>query len=131
MADVKSFRPAPVVLQAMDRNGGGRGLSHRLAQIADRYSEMLRRADLPDLSEAEMNALRDAMNGTLAEPAALIRGMPWISIEDSLPDGLAEKWQINGAALVDKLRALTFVQEIALIEAVEAWWAGRRDAPAA
>lgn len=120
---VTSFRPAPVVQAAVANNGGGRGMSHRLAQIADRYQEILRRAAPPALSDGEMNALRDACNGTLHEPAALIRGSLWIGIEDSLPDGLAEKWQIDGAALVEKLRGLTYPQEVALVEQIEAYWA--------
>ena len=49
-------------------------------------------------------------------------------IEDSLPDGLAEKWQIDGPALVDKLRGLTFTQEVRLIEEIESFWAGGRHA---
>ena len=116
----KSIRPAPVLEEAIALNGGGRGLSHRLAQIADRYLEILRRAPLPDLSEAEMNALRDSCLGVLNEPAAQIRGSLWLGVEDSLPDGLAEKWQIDGAALVEKLRALTYPQEVRLVEMVEA-----------
>lgn len=120
---VNSFRPAPIVRDTIANNGGGRGLSHRLAQIADRYSEILRRAPRPDLSEAETSAVRDALNGTLHEPAAMIRGSLWMGIEDSLPDGLADKWQIDGAALVFKLRVLTFEQEIRLVEEVEAYWA--------
>jgi hypothetical protein len=46
-------------------------------------------------------------------------------VEDSLADGLAEKWQIDGAALVEKLRALTFAQEVKLVEQIEAWWAAQ------
>lgn len=122
---VKSLRPAPILEEAVAHNGGGRGLSHRLAQIADRYLEMLRRADLPALNEAEWNALRDACNGVLHEPAATIRGALWIGIEDSLPDGLAAKWQIDGAALVATLRDLSYAQEVRLVEEIERWWAER------
>lgn len=115
----KSIRPAPIVEEAVANNGGGRGLSHRLAQISDRYLEILRRSPLPDLSPAEWSAVRDAMLSTLHEPAAIIRGEPWIAIEDSLPDGLAEKWEIDGAALVAKLRDLTYPQEVRLVELIE------------
>lgn len=118
----KSIRPAPILEEAISNNGGGNGLSHRLAQIGDRYLEMLRRTDLPTLSEAEINALRDSNNGTWHEPAAAIRGALWIGIEDGLPDGLAEKWDIDGKVLVEKLRSMTYAQEVKLIEQIEKWW---------
>lgn len=118
----KSIRPAPVLEAAIANNGGGAGLSRRLAQIGDRYMEILRRTELPALSEAEINALRDCNNGTWHEPASMIRGALWLSIEDSLPDGLADKWQIDAAALIDKLKSITFAQEVKLIEAIELYW---------
>lgn len=118
----KSIRPAPILEEAIANNGGGNGLSHRLAQIGDRYLELLRRTDLPVLTEAEMSALRDVNNGTWHEPAAMIRGALWLGIEDSLPDGIAEKWGIDGPALVKKLRGLSFAQEIKLVEGIEKWW---------
>ena len=119
----KSIRPAPILEEAIANNGGGSGLSHRLAQIGDRYLELLRRTDLPALTDAEMSALRDVNNGTWHEPAAMIRGALWLGIEDSLPDGIAEKWDIDGGALVEKLRVLTFAQEVKLLEMIERWWA--------
>lgn len=118
----KSIRPAPILTEAMANNGGGTGVSHRLAQIGDRYLEILRRTPLPDLSEAEMQALRDVNNGTWHEPATVIRGTLWIGVDDSLPDGLSEKWQIDSAALVAKLRAMSYVQEVKLVEQIEKWW---------
>lgn len=118
-----SIRPAPSVHAAIANNGGGRGMSHRLAQICDRYLELLRRAPLPELSEAEVNALRDCMNGTLNEPAGTIRCSIWANFEDACYDGLAEKWEIDGPALLEKLKALTYAQELGLIEQIEAYWA--------
>lgn len=128
---VTSIRPAPIVQEAVANNGGGRGMSHRLAQISDRYLEILRRATLPAFSDGEMSAIRDTCNGTLNEPASMIRGSLWLVMEDSLPDGLAEKWRIDGTALVEKLRKLSFPQEVRLIEDVEAYWASPENAGAA
>lgn len=118
----KSIRPAPVLEAAVAHNGGGHGLSHRLAEIGDRYMELLRRTDLPELTEGELNALRDIFNAPRYQPAALIRGALWLGVEDRLSDGLAEKWQIDGAALVETLRGLTFAQEVKLVEQIEGWW---------
>lgn len=123
----KSFRPAPIVDAALANNGGGRGLSHRLAQVSDRYLEALRRAraSWPPFSEAEWSLLRDAMNGTLHEPAAMIAALDQ-GIEDAIAlDGLDAKWSVDGPALLAKLRGLDFMQEVALVEAVERWWAER------
>lgn len=106
-------------------------MSHRLAQIADRYGEILRHAVLPELSNAELDLLRDASNGVLHEPASLIRGALAQGVGDAIAlDGLAEKWGVDGEALVEKLRGLSLAQEIRLIEDLEAWWSqqGNTDA---
>lgn len=120
-----SIYAAPSVDEALAHNGGGRNRSHRLAQIADRYTEILRRAGLPDFSGAEWSLMRDAMNSTLNEPAALIRHVA-AGIEDAiLLDGLAEKWDVSAADLLDRLRGLSFSQRVALVEKIEAWGARR------
>lgn len=118
MTDVKSFRPAPAVDLAVSWNGGGKSYSGRLAQISDRYIEILRRAALPQLSEAEMNAILDALNGAWLQPAAIIEGAIELEVSDAMPD-LAEKWSIDQKSLLEKLRSLDFVQSVALLEAVE------------
>jgi len=118
----RSVRPAPVLIEATENNGGGHGFSHRLAQIADRYLQLLRRTPRADLTEAEVNAIRDALNGTILEPAEDIRGALWVDIEDACVDGLAEKWEIDGPALVARLKALDYAQEVRLVEEVERFW---------
>lgn len=125
-ASPKSIRPAPILEEAIANNGGATGLSHRLAQIGDRYLEILRRTAIPDFSDAEMKAMRDCSNGTWLEPAASIRGALWLAVEDSIPDGIGKKWGINAPELVEKLRRLDYVQEIKLIESIEGWWAQNR-----
>lgn len=100
----------------------GRGpLSSAINRVADRYYELVRRSRV-DLSPSELDAVRDALNGWLAEPAATIAGGPALEVEDALPDGLAERHGIDGPALVAKLRGLTYAQEIALVDAVEQYW---------
>lgn len=100
---------------------GGDSLSGSINRIADRYYEILRRSRI-DLSDAEMDAVRDALNGWLAEPAATISGGPALEVEDALDDGLAERHGIDGRALVDKLRELSYAQEVALVDYVEQFW---------
>jgi hypothetical protein len=126
MADVKSFRPAPDVNLAVNWNGGGQSYSGRLAQISDRYIEILRHNPPPQMSEAEMNAVCDALNGTLLQPAAMIEGAIELEISDAMPE-LAQKWSIDKEALLKKLRSMNFAQSVALLEAVEKYWANIRN----
>ena len=98
-------------------------LSRRLNVIGDRYAEILRSEQVEQLFEdAELNALRDMLRGTLSEPAAVIAGSLAVGWEDVQDDGLPEKWKVNPVQLGAKLASLTFVQEVALIEAIECWW---------
>lgn len=97
--------------------------SKRVNVIGDRYSEILRRERIERrFSDAEWCALRDMLNGTISEPAELIRGSLQMAWEDSIEDGLAVKWGVDASLLQEKLVALTYVQEVAVIEAVERWW---------
>lgn len=100
---------------------GGESLSGSINRIADRYYEIIRRSRI-DLSDAELAAVRDALNGWLAEPAATIAGGPALEVADALDDGLAERHGIDGRALLAKLRGLTYAQEVALVDSVEQFW---------
>lgn len=102
--------------------------SGRVNQVLDRYAEILRRERVEKMfSDAQWNALRDLLNGTLSEPAELIRGSLAMSWEDSIEDGIAEKWDVDPQSMQQKLAALTYVQEVAIVEAVERWWRDQRD----
>lgn len=127
-----SIYAAPELDEALARNGGGRNRSHRINQIADRYAEMLRRTSLPDMSEAEWSLLRDALNGVVHEPAAMIAHLAHGVADAIRLDGLDRKWGVDGAALVAKLEALDYAQEVRLLEDIEAWWSyqGEQDAAA-
>lgn len=78
------------------------------------------------LTEGEAMLILDVCNGTLWESwsARLL----WANIDDSLEDGYAEKWAVDGPALVARLRALTPGQSMAIVDAVERWWSlGNKD----
>lgn len=101
---------------------GHGSLSGRISTIVDRYHEILRRTRIERrFTEVEFNAIRDACQSWLAEPAAALFGGVALEIEDSLADGLAEKWDVDAAALLDKLKALTPGEEVALVESIEGW----------
>lgn len=99
-------------------------LSARINRIGDRYAEILRRQKIPmRFTEAELNLLKDSFNGVIHEPATSIRGIS-TGVQDSIElDGLAEKWGVDGPALIAKLQGLDYVGEVALVEYVEAYWA--------
>ena len=104
---------------------GADSISGRLGQICDRYAETNRRARIAQrFSEAELNAFRDCCNGTIFGPAGLIDGAVLANFEDSAPDGLYEKWVIDAPATIAKLRALTYPDQVALVEDIEIFWRG-------
>jgi len=105
--------------------------SGRVNQALDRYAEILRRERVEGLfSTQEWSALRDMLNGVISEPAGMIAGSLAQGWADSLLDGIAEKWGVDGAGVLDRLRSLTFAQEVAVIEAAQAWWRSQSDARA-
>ncbi len=90
----------------------------------ERYFAILSRARrrLADLlSDQEMGLILDVLNGTLFSDTISLQ-LVYGEIEDSLPDGYAEKWEVDGPALVEKLRTLTYPENVALVDAVERWW---------
>lgn len=96
-----------------------------IGRSLDRYFEALRvaRQSLRDnLSEAEISAVLDNLNGCwMAEPVSI--RLLWANVADGMEEGgLAEKWKINGPALVTKLKAMSFIEACALVDASERWW---------
>lgn len=69
----------------------------------------------------EVAALRDALNGSLLDTTSY--RLLWAEIDDALADGLAAKWDVDGPALVAKLRVLTPAQAMAVIDGAERYWA--------
>lgn len=116
-----SDRTVDILAAAM---GDVRSLSGEINKDIDRYHEVIRRhrGVEAQFSEAELNALRDVCNGWIAEPAATISGGLAMELEDSLPDGVAGKWEIDAPALLAKLRAMPYADELALVAGIEAWW---------
>ncbi|MDD3654996.1 MAG: hypothetical protein PHO01_12620 [Desulfotomaculaceae bacterium] len=65
--------------------------------------------------------IADMLNGSLVD--AYSAGTLWASAEDACAlDGLDKKWQVDGKALVKKLKALSPVQALALVDAAERFW---------
>lgn len=116
------FRSAEVEPQLGVRLDARIGSPGRVAvRDLDRYYTVLT-AELArlDLSEPEAMLIIDSLNGSLLDTSSY--RLLWAEIDDALDDGLAEKWGIDGFALVAKLRALSPAQAMAVIDAGERWW---------
>lgn len=119
------------VLSEIDARGEER--SGVIDRDLGRYYEALRRtrrALRELLSEDELSLITDARNGTAMMDAGSVQ-MLAAEIEDSLEDGLADKWDVDGPDLVARLRGLPYIQCAALVDAVERHWerVGRGEQP--
>lgn len=102
-----------------------RGLSEAIHCAVDRYQEIIgteRRKVEAMFSEGEWNTMRNACNGTVWVPAGIIRGGVLANIEDSLDEEI-EAYGADRRELEEKLRGLSVIQQFALVELIEEWWA--------
>lgn len=103
----------------------GENVSKAVNDGLARYYYLLKRARVElraKLSAREVALICDACNGTLWQAYSL--SLLPAEIEDSLEDGLAAKWEVDGPALVEKLRGLDLLELAALVDAVERFWGG-------
>jgi hypothetical protein len=71
---------------------------------------------------AELQMMSDAANGTLWEVHSV--KMMAAQLEDAASfDGLDKKWGVDVGALIHKLKPLTHFQHMALVDALERFWA--------
>lgn len=117
-----NFRPDDRLRAALAaRAGDDAPLAYVARRDLERYYATLA-ADLRAvaLTAPEALLIADAGNGTAwdAQSARLL----WAEVADALDDGLAEKWRVDGPALVAKLRALSAGQALAVVDAIERAW---------
>ena len=102
---------------------GPRGeLSPGARQLLERYFALIER-ELREvaLSEAEAALVADALNGTLIEPHTAT--LMWAEVAEAIRlDALDRKWDVDGEALVAKLRGMCPGKLFAIAHAVEAFW---------
>lgn len=91
----------------------------------DRLYSLYKRALLQvGLTVDEACFIADMLNGvvTTADTARLL----WAGAQDAIElDKLDEKWNVDGPALVEKLRNLNEIQAMAVIDAAERFWQKR------
>jgi hypothetical protein len=94
----------------------------REARDLDRYRDVLARS-LPKFSVGEACLLCDICNGWFVTTASYC--LIWMEVEDGIElDGLDEKWEVDSPGFVDRLKALTPAENIAVIDAIERWFEG-------
>jgi hypothetical protein len=121
--DKVNFRPGPLSDQIEERISeiGGSTSGGVTQRDLGRYYDMLGLGlAAVHLTPGEAGLIVDALNGTLIDinTAQALR----LEVEDALRAGLAEKWQIDGSGLVEKIRGYTLVQRMAIADAVERFW---------
>lgn len=123
-----NFRAGELQDDLEARTEAGQGLALTAKRDLERYYCQLKLA-LPTFSEAEASLIVDVQNGTMVEPHTA--GFLWANVADALDDGYAEKWQVDGPALVARLRNLTPFEALAVADACERFWRGpyRREGP--
>ncbi len=127
LAHVEARQANPQDEQSTDR-------SATIAKSLDRYFYALNsaRRDLRErFSAGEQGLLIDVANGALfASPCAI--GFLEHEVAAALIDGAAERWHVDGPALMKKLKALSYVEKLAIVDAAERWWnrAARGEQPA-
>lgn len=98
--------------------------SGAISEIIERYNAILarERAELRNqLSPNEMALIIDVTNGSLFYSYAL--GLLWAEVSDGIAlERLDQKWEIDGADLVEKVKAAGIAGQAALIDACERWW---------
>lgn len=96
----------------------GDSLSGAINQTVDRYEQVVKNTDLPKFTETEIATLLNATSGVLYQPAEMIAGL-WQGIQDDLIDDLTGEIDEADMSLVEKLKTLTYPQEVALLERLE------------
>ncbi|MDK2883320.1 MAG: hypothetical protein PWP58_1656 [Bacillota bacterium] len=88
----------------------------------DRLYTLYRRALAQvGLTTREALLIADALNGILMDVTTV--PLFWAQIQDAIAvEHLDKKWQVDGQALVEKLRGLNEIQALAVIDAAERFW---------
>ncbi|WP_434627278.1 hypothetical protein [Chromobacterium sp. CV08] len=97
------------------------GDAARVQQICDRYAEIVRReqAVLSRLfSDDELRLIAGVIGSVEFDSAASCRGV-WLAVEARIiEDELDQHHQVDGEALLARMKTLSYAQEVALIEAL-------------
>lgn len=113
----------PKVSAQVDRREGQRSTS--INKCLERYFWLMEheRRQLRQLfNDGEISLLCDLMNGTMFADPYSVQFITAEAADGIALDRLDEKWKIDGPALLEKLKALSYGANLALIDAVQLWW---------
>lgn len=113
----------PEILDALAERGQRAPTINRdLERLYTLYERALRRVSL---TVDEACLIVDALNSSLYD--ARTAGLLPAGIQDAIQlEGLAEKWNVDGDALVKKLSSLDELACLAIIDAAERFWFGEK-----
>lgn len=115
----------PVIMAEIEKRVEYENVSGTLNRCLDRYFALLARSLAEwrsQLSDEECALILDATNGTAFADTFSLSHL-WAEIADAVDlDGLDRKWDVDGAALVGKIKTSGILGQTALIDASEQWW---------
>ncbi len=120
---VITFRALPDFIDALKARGReGEPLGGIARNQIERYFYALQKSlEEVSFTEAEAMLVVDACNGTWWDPRTI--DVLWAGVADACEiDHLDEKWHVDGPALVERLRRLTYAQCLAVVDAIERFW---------
>lgn len=97
------------------------GDADRVQQICDRYAEIVRREQAAlsrQFSDDELRLIAAVIRSVHFDSAASCRGV-WLAVEARIiQDELDQQFEVAADALLAKMKALSYAQEVSLIEAL-------------
>jgi hypothetical protein len=121
-AEKKSVYVVEPALEIIGRDPDS--LSGRINAIVIRYGGIIREGT-PALTLAEWSAICDALNGTYTGVDHLdMARLLWADIADA--DGLGDKWGIDSQVLALRIRDMSYVERVSILEVVERFWSSPR-----
>jgi hypothetical protein len=88
----------------------------------ERYRDLLAKS-LPKFSVGEASLLCDVCNSWAVSTSTYC--WLWMTVEDGIEsDDLDKKWEVDGPGFVDRLKALSPTENLAVIDAIEHWFEG-------
>jgi len=116
--DSMHIRPGALTPALTERADEGKTLASVARRDLERYYWIIgEEAERLGLSEDELGLVRDVCSGTVWSGSSY--RLIWAEVADALADGVAEKWDVDGEALVAKLRTLSPAACMALVDDVE------------
>jgi hypothetical protein len=113
----------PATIAKLDERGSRSSVINRdLDRLYTLYSRALRRIGLT-IDEACL--IVDVLNGTIRDTRSAL--MFSFGVKDAIElDGLDEKWNVDGRALIEKLSTLDEISCMAVVDAAERYWYGEK-----